>query len=338
MRTLHLTTSNFDSIFNQLNDQLDGNCTRNLKEYVFEFSNECGYGTIRGAKVKGRISFIEFNLTFNDDVKLIIESPVEKSVNFMYCAEGTLQHSFGDMSKSQKLEAFQTGIISNIRSHKNVLFIEKDNRLNSSLITVDCTANEKGKNVLTNQLKETFISNKNEDFIYVGSYNLKIAEKIQQLNAISQEGVVRTLLIEGLVHIILALELQQHKRDLQKKSQDTGSLTKREMKAIRELSEFINNYPETSLTVSELCAKAGLSSAKLQEGFKRMHNHTVNDYIREVRVKKSEELIKTTDLNISQIVYTVGFSSRSYFSKIFKQKYNCSPNEYKARNKMAISA
>jgi AraC-like DNA-binding protein len=58
-----------------------------------------------------------------------------------------------------------------------------------------------------------------------------------------------------------------------------------------------------------------------------------------VRVEKGEELIKTSDMNISQIVYSVGFSSRSYFSKIFRQKYNCSPKEYKEKQQsMALSA
>ena len=35
-------------------------------------------------------------------------------------------------------------------------------------------------------------------------------------------------------------------------------------------------------------------------------------------IRLAEELIKTTDLNISEIVYTVGLTSRSYFCKIFK--------------------
>jgi AraC-like DNA-binding protein len=40
-------------------------------------------------------------------------------------------------------------------------------------------------------------------------------------------------------------------------------------------------------------------------------------------------MLKNTDLNISQIVYSIGFSSRSYFSKIFKEKYDISPNKLK---------
>ncbi|MDX1318460.1 MAG: AraC family transcriptional regulator, partial [Xanthomarina gelatinilytica] len=50
-------------------------------------------------------------------------------------------------------------------------------------------------------------------------------------------------------------------------------------------------------------------------------------------------LIKNTDMNISEVVYTIGLTSRSYFSKIFKEKYNCSPKDYKfAQRSMAISA
>ena len=83
---------------------------------------------------------------------------------------------------------------------------------------------------------------------------------------------------------------------------------------------------------------SGLSPFKLQEGFKTTHGRTVADFIRNVRLEKAEELIKTTDLNISEIVYTIGLSSSSYFSKIFKLKYNCSPKDYANNKQVAASA
>ena len=76
----------------------------------------------------------------------------------------------------------------------------------------------------------------------------------------------------------------------------------------------------------------------MQEGFKAMHGKTINEYVRYVRLTKSEELLKTTDLNISEIVYTLGLTSRSYFSHIFKDMYNCSPSEYKKKNRLAATA
>jgi AraC-like DNA-binding protein len=60
-----------------------------------------------------------------------------------------------------------------------------------------------------------------------------------------------------------------------------------------------------------------------------MHGRTVSDFVRNVRLEKAEDLIKNTDLNISEVVYSIGLTSRSYFCKIFKKKYDCSPKEYK---------
>ncbi|WP_245585041.1 helix-turn-helix domain-containing protein [Psychroserpens burtonensis] len=39
--------------------------------------------------------------------------------------------------------------------------------------------------------------------------------------------------------------------------------------------------------------------------------------------------MRSADLNVSQVVYSIGFTSRSYFSKIFKEKYGITPNEYR---------
>ena len=99
---------------------------------------------------------------------------------------------------------------------------------------------------------------------------------------------------------------------------------------------FIENYPDRQFSIAELRRKSGLSPSKLQEGFKLMHGTTVTDYIREVRVIKAEELIKNTDLNISEVVYSIGFTSRSYFSKIFRKKFNCSPKQYKDKQKISM--
>jgi AraC family transcriptional regulator, transcriptional activator for feuABC-ybbA operon len=82
-----------------------------------------------------------------------------------------------------------------------------------------------------------------------------------------------------------------------------------------------------------------MSPCKLQEGFKMLHDRTVSDFIRNVRLEKAEELISHSDLNISEIVYSIGFTSRSYFAKIFKEKFHCSPKTYQNnKRKVAVTA
>jgi len=238
------------------------------------------------------------------------------------------------------LKTFQTAILSSKQDQEHVLFFEKDKKTKFTLIIVGTHATVNQTHSLNENVRETFFGkNTVEDFFYIGSYNLRIAEKIEQLNAVNQSGIVRNLLKEGILRIILAMEIQQHTDDLIAASKDTNCLTLREMEEIKELSEAIKANPEEPFTIKSLSKKSGLSPNKLQEGFKMIHNRTVNDYITHMRVLKAEILIRTSDLNISEIVYCIGFTSRSYFSKIFKQKFNCSPKEYKFNlNPLAITA
>jgi AraC-like DNA-binding protein len=329
-------------MFRRLHQDLGGNLTLDHDEHTLEIDNELGKGQIRGISFVGGISYLEFNMEFNENFNFITNTTDNSPIYFAYCSRGKLKHSFGLNGKKHKLNNFQTGILTSRKNEDHVVYFEKDIPLKATLITVNTNSedSEIQKNNLNKKLTETFFKGKEkENFVYIGSYNLKIAERIQQLNSIKQKGLVRNLLIEGDVHTILALELQQHSEDMANMKKNTGSLRAKELEAIKELSQFIRNYPDTQLLIKQLSRRSGLSPTKLQEGFKLMHGRTVTDYIREVRIQKSEELIKHTDLNISEVVYSIGFTSRSYFSKIFKKKYNCSPKQYKDnQNKVAVTA
>ncbi|WP_340155011.1 AraC family transcriptional regulator, partial [uncultured Winogradskyella sp.] len=109
------------------------------------------------------------------------------------------------------------------------------------------------------------------------------------------------------------------------------SLVKSELKRIRKIGQQILKNPAKQYNLEDLSVESGLSQAKLQDGFKFLYTRTVTEFIRHVRLELARDLLKTSDLNISQVVYTIGFTSRSYFSKIFKEKFNVSPNEFKAQ-------
>lgn len=310
------------------------------KEHILKMESTMVNGLIKGITFKGGVSYMEFDVEFSEDLVLVANSPKHTPICFAYCSQGQVSHSFGRNGEQQLLENFQTGILTSKTNQDNVLHFEKNVRLKMILVLVLPVKKAEGKTHLNQELQKLFFKDDIADnFTYVGSYNLKVADRVRQLNNIKESGIARRLMIEGLVHLILALEIQQHSDDLDKSVLSESSLTSKEQDIIRELSLFINNYPEKDLSVSYLCKKGGLSPSKLQEGFKLMHGTTVTDYIRDVRIIKAEDLIKNTDLNISEVVYSIGFISRSYFSKIFKAKYNCSPKEYKDKQKsFAISA
>jgi AraC-like DNA-binding protein len=341
MKTVTINTEKIQNIFEALNTNFDGKVTYDLDEYTLEVDNSFAKGSIIGASFNDNISYVQFDMTFSTNVRMDILNVKSSPVYFAYCSKGSLSHSFGFSGEERKFKTFQTAIVTSKETQDNVLFFEKDKKTKFTLIIVGTELKEQNEmHSLNQKVKETFFENNTvQDFFYIGSYNLKIYEKIEQLNAITQTGIVRNLLKEGILRIILAMEIQQHTDDLNALSKDTNCLTLKEMEEIKELSETIKANPEEAFTIKSLSKKSGLSPNKLQEGFKMIHNRTVNDYITHMRVLKAEILIRTSDLNISEIVYCIGFTSRSYFSKIFKQKFNCSPKEYKFNlNPLAITA
>ncbi|MBU2927416.1 helix-turn-helix domain-containing protein [Winogradskyella psychrotolerans] len=338
MKTIEIKANNLELMFHALKNEVGGTFTTSHREVELIINNELGVGLIRGIELERNTVFIEFDVKFKEDIKFIVKSPKKSVVNFLYCSEGKLKHAFDSKGTSNIVETFKTGISANIETSENHISFYKDVYVNSTIVSVNTSEKSSAKHHINHMVSELFINSKTSDYSYVGSYNLKIAENIKQLKAIKQNGVVRVLLIQGLVNFILAMEIEQHSLDIKSAQNPTGSLTGFELKQVKELSDYINNFPETNLSVIELAAKISISPAKVQEGFKLMHGKTLNNYIRFVRVQKSEELIKNTDLNISEIVYSLGFSSRSYFSKIFKEQYKCSPIEYKQNIKLAATA
>lgn len=342
MNSIKISSAAIKQMFQQLHQQLGGTLDVNSREHTLELNNEFGKGRIQGITFKGGISYLEFDMVFFDNFSLSIGTSENTPICFAYCSRGKITHSFKSEADKHVLENFQTSILTTAPKETNVLDFTKDVQIKTSIIVVRTSANKEitNKNSLNLRLQELFLNGDvAKNSIYIGSYNLKIADTIQQLEAIKQNGIVRSLLLEGLVHMILALEIQQHTDDTNNNDHERGTLSNTEMDLVCEISKFINNYPELSLSITELTRKTGLSPSKLQEGFKLMHGTTVSDYIRDVRLLKAEELIKNTDLNISEVVYSIGFTSRSYFSKIFRRKYNCSPKQYKDKqNVIATSA
>ncbi|WP_147677830.1 helix-turn-helix domain-containing protein [Algibacter pacificus] len=341
MKTTHIKTSKLEKIFNALHENFGGTLKTLSNEFILHLNDPFGTGTIKGISLKNGVSYLEFDINLNHEVTLSINATENLPIYFAYCSAGELGHRFGSKSKQRLLKKYQTGILTCQNAEENNLSFKKHTRTKISLIVVNTAVSESYEGFNFNKkLRDTFFKNNTIDnSIYIGSFNLKINNKIGELKAIKQKGIVRNLMIEGIVNLILAMEIQQRADDLKNVANDTGSLTKSEMEIIKEISEQIINSPEEDYTLKLLRKKSGLSASKLQEGFKMLHNRTVRDFIINERIKKSEQLIRTTDLNISEVVYSIGFSSRSYFSKIFKQKYDCSPKYYKEnQNTLAATA
>lgn len=92
---------------------------------------------------------------------------------------------------------------------------------------------------------------------------------------------------------------------------------------------FINDNLDKELSVTSVCKSANISKSVLYKKFHEKFGCTLSEYVNRRRINESIKLLHTTPLSIDEISQRVGFSSASYYSKIFKKQTGVSPLKYK---------
>ncbi len=92
------------------------------------------------------------------------------------------------------------------------------------------------------------------------------------------------------------------------------------------------NIDNAGLTVDELVSKIGVGRSVFFKKLKSLTGLAPIEFIREVRVKRAAQLIESGEFTISQVTYMVGCNDPRYFSRIFKQRFNITPSEYRDKH------
>lgn len=101
----------------------------------------------------------------------------------------------------------------------------------------------------------------------------------------------------------------------------------------RLISIMEENMSDSTFLVNELAESLGMSHDQLYRKIKVLTGLSANKFVRTIRLRKAAKLIGTKKYNIAEVLYEVGFSSPSYFSKCFKDKFGVVPSEYKGEKK-----
>ena len=84
---------------------------------------------------------------------------------------------------------------------------------------------------------------------------------------------------------------------------------------------------DSDFGVETLAEQMGVSRVQLYRKVKTLTGRTPVDIIRLSRLNRSKVLLETTDKNISEVAYEVGFTAPSYFTKCFKDEFGISPSD-----------
>lgn len=100
------------------------------------------------------------------------------------------------------------------------------------------------------------------------------------------------------------------------------------LKKIIPAVEYIDQNYSEDISLDDLSRLLNITKQHFCKIFKKATGGTPTDYINFVRITNAEALLKT-EMSISEIAYAVGFSSLSYFNRIFKKSNFFSPHSYR---------
>ena len=95
-----------------------------------------------------------------------------------------------------------------------------------------------------------------------------------------------------------------------------------------EAIKYIQFNYSNDISVDDIASAVGISRSHLYRVFVSNLDQSPIDYLTEYRINEACNLIKNTNLSISQIAVSVGFFDQFYFSRVFKKIKNVPPSKY----------
>ena len=106
------------------------------------------------------------------------------------------------------------------------------------------------------------------------------------------------------------------------------SLHPSEQRMVHQAREILIHDPENPPTLLELSGKAGLNEHKLEMGFRQIYGTTVFGYLRNYRMEQARQFLEKGEMSVTEVSYSVGYSSLSYFAKAFARHFGIKPGSY----------
>lgn len=173
-------------------------------------------------------------------------------------------------------------------------------------------------------LNPLFVREKEKNSIFTEiAFKELISEMFDEYTSTKKfsELVIRS----NLLKLIVLLERKSARKDVFEQSGFTH--------AISEVLQYIHNNIETKISIKDLCHLSHLSATSLGVHFKKATGRSVISYINKIRTDKAKQLLKETNISITDIAYELGFGDGAYFNRIFKKETGLCPKDYRIKHK-----
>ena len=105
----------------------------------------------------------------------------------------------------------------------------------------------------------------------------------------------------------------------------------RPVEQISKLLSYMEKNYSRPLTVSDLMGVAHMSQTSLMRVFSQLMGHSPIEHLIRLRVDKARQLLRRTDMSVTEVAQNVGFCDGNYLARQFRSVAGVSPREYRGR-------
>ena len=111
---------------------------------------------------------------------------------------------------------------------------------------------------------------------------------------------------------------------------DTAPALEREVaRALADTRRYMEEHLDEPLTISALSRRACLSATIFKAGFRRLYGLPVHAWLRQRRMERAAELLRSSSLSVLGVAQSVGYGSASQFTAAFRRQYGVTPAQYR---------
>lgn len=100
-------------------------------------------------------------------------------------------------------------------------------------------------------------------------------------------------------------------------------------KLLKEVVAYTHDHiTNPRISARDISYAVGVSHSNLYRRIKSITGRSLNEFVRFIRLQKAEKLLSSGKLSVSEVMFQVGFTNHSYFSKCFKKEFGMNPREW----------
>lgn len=310
-------------------------------ETLITIPEKHGKGYIRGISFGHGLGLLIFRCTFNEDTIFHYSLNRSHPLRLVFCQLGTITYQFEPENVDFDIQSLHASLSTSTSSYDQRYCFPARTDVEFTSLEIDRTRYiskiECDLHTIPKRLAKVLRDINAEDpFTYQSNYSIALADIVYQIHNTSYEGLSRKAYLEARSLDLFAEVIQLFADDQQPNSKQV-LLRRSDLDTIVEARNLMVKDLSKNITIPELAKAVGINTTKLKQGFKKVYNQTINEYIRDKRLEVAKDYILEGSLSIKQISERVGYKNYAYFSARFKERYGAVPSDYLKKRAQSVT-